>query len=168
MVSGTAAANVAGPERMMVPMQVQDEKTSKLLPAALLAAVVALVGLAGAVKLARSAVNLGARVGDIVQFDPRESLSLDGRARIVAERPDANACAFDLASAHHNGGSLVVEQRYVVDGTARYVVHWAGWGSTGCGKAADLVMDGTNLELLAMAAGGWGLSHVHAGQPRLP
>jgi hypothetical protein len=145
-------------------MRVQDEKTTKLLPAALLAAMVALVGLAGAVKIARSTVDLGPRVGDIVRFDPRESLSLDDRAPVAAAQVNGAACAFDLDAAHHFGGSLVVEERFVLGGRTHYRVHWAsrGGAGAGCGRVGDLVMDGTNLELLAMAAGGWGVSHLRS------
>jgi hypothetical protein len=146
-------------------MQAHDDKTPGLLPAALLAAVVALVGLAGAVKIARTAVALGPTVGDIVQFDPKGYLPLDVHTQVAAQRTDASACVLDLEAIHRSGGSLIVEQRRLGDGNPRYRVHWAGRqsakGPADCGQDADLVLDDSNLELLAMAAGGWGVGHKH-------
>jgi hypothetical protein len=146
-------------------MRAQDDKSHGLLPAALVAVAVALVGLAGAVKIARTAVTFGPAVGDIVQFEPQGYLPLDIHTKIEATRADASGCVLDLESIHQHGGSLVVEQRYPGDGNARYRVHWAGErsadGTANCGGDADLVLDDTNLDLLAMAAGGWGVGHKH-------
>jgi len=140
-----------------------DEKPTGLLPAALLAVVVTLVGLAGAVKIARTAVAFGPAVGDIVQFDPQASLPVDLRTQISATRVDATGCVLEIAAIHRYGGSLVVEQRYPGDGDPLYRVHWAGQRSAGgagdCGRDADLMLDNSNLDLLAMAAGGWGVGH---------
>jgi hypothetical protein len=146
-------------------MQAHDDKSAGLLPAALLAVVVVLVGLAGAVEIARSAVNFGPAVGDIVQFDPQSYLPVDMHTQVAAARADASGCVLDIESIHRDGGSLVVEQRYLGDDNARYRVHWAGQrsaeGAADCGHDADLMLDDTNLELLAMAAGGWGVVHRH-------
>jgi hypothetical protein len=146
-------------------MQAHDHKAPGLLPAALLAVVVALVGLAGAVKIARTAVTLGPGVGDIIQFDPQGYMPLDIHTQVEAARVDASGCVLDLESIHQRGGSLVVEQRYLGDGSARYRVHWSGQqsanGAGDCGRDADLTLDDTNLDLLAMAAGGWGVGHKH-------
>jgi hypothetical protein len=146
-------------------MRAHDDKSSGLLPAALLAFVVALVGLAGAVKLARTAVDFGPAVGDIVRFDPQGYLPVDIHTQVTAARADTSGCVLDLEAIHRNGGSLIVEQRYPGSGSARYQVHWAGprssEGASDCGHDADLMLDDTNLELLAMAAGGWGIGHKH-------
>jgi hypothetical protein len=146
-------------------MRAHDDKSHGLLPAALLAVVVALAGLAGAVKIARTAVNFGPAVGDIVQFDPKGYLPLDIHTKVEATRADTSACVLDLESIHRHGGSLIVEQRYPANGTARYRVHWAGEQSAedaaNCGGDADLMLDDSNLDLLAMAAGGWGVGHKH-------
>ena len=146
-------------------MQAHDSKSPGLFPAALLAVVVALAGLAGAVKIARTAADLRPTVGDIVQFDPSGFMPLDIHTQVAAARDDASACVLDLEAIHRRGGSLVVEQRYLGDGNARYRVHWAGQrsaeGAADCGRDADLVLDDTNLDLLAMAAGGWGVGHKH-------
>jgi hypothetical protein len=144
-------------------MRAHDDKSTGLFPAALLAVVVALVGLAGAVKIARTAVDFGPAVGDIVQFDPLGYMPLDIHTQVAAARADANGCLLDLESIHRRGGSLIVEQRYLGDGNHRYRVHWAGQssaeGASDCGHEADLTLDDTNLNLLAMAAGGWGVGH---------
>jgi hypothetical protein len=146
-------------------MRAHDDKSHGLLPAALLAVVVALVGLAGAVRIARTAVELGPAVGDIVQFEPQGYMPLDTKTQVTAARLDTTGCVLDLAAIHRNGGSLVVEQRYLGDGNPRYRVHWAGGrsaeGAADCGREADLMLDDTNLDLLAMAAGGWGVGHKH-------
>ena len=146
-------------------MRAHDRNSTGLLPGALLAVVVALVGLAGAMKIARSAMNLGPTVGDVVQFDPQGYLPSDLRTQVVAERVDASGCTLDLEAIHRAGGSLVVEQRYPGNRKLRYRVHWAGQEAVGggadCGRDADLVLDDTNLELLAMAAGGWGIGRKH-------
>jgi hypothetical protein len=152
-------------------MRAHDHKSAGLLPGALLAVLVALVGLAGAVKIARSAMSLGPTVGDILQFDPQGFLPLDLRTRVAAERTDASGCMLDVEAIHRAGGSLVVEQRYPGNGNLRYRVHLAGRGNVGssseCGREADLTLDDTNLELLAMAAGGWGVAHKHVSPSQL-
>jgi hypothetical protein len=146
-------------------MRVRDDndKSTGLVQAALLAVIVALVGLAGAVKMVRTVVAFGPGVGDIVQFDPHRSMPVDVHTQIAAQRIDAGACMLDLGAIHRDGGSLVVEQRYVSDGDSLYRVHWAGRrsavGSADCGHEANLTLDNTNLDLLAMAAGGWGVDH---------
>jgi hypothetical protein len=147
-------------------MRAHDDKSTGLISATLLAAVVALVGLAGAVKIARTAAEFGPAVGDIVQFDPQGYLPIDVHTQIAATRADASTCTLDLEAIHRTGGSMVVEQRYLGDGNPQYRVHWAGQrsanGAENCGRNADLMLDDTNLDLLAMAAGGWGVGHKNA------
>ena len=143
-----------------------DDKITGLVPAALLAIVVSLVGVAGAVKIAQTAVNLGPGVGDIVRFDPQHYMPVEDHTRIDVTRANASGCVLDLDAIHRAGGSFVVEQKYVAGTDAHYRVHWAGWrsadGTDDCGRQADLRLDGTNLDLLAMAAGGWGAGHRQA------
>jgi len=146
-------------------MRAQDDETTGLLPAALLAVVVALVGLAGAVKIARTAVDLGPAVGDIMRFDPQGYVPVDLHTQVTATRTDARGCVLDLEALHRNGGSLVVEQRSPIDANPRFRVHWAGSrsaaGAADCGRDAELMLNDENLDLLAMAAGGWGVEHKH-------
>jgi hypothetical protein len=60
-----------------------------------------------------------------------------------------------------HGGSLVVEERFTTPRSFR--VHWAGGststGSTDCGGTADLMVSGTDLQLLSNAVGGPGVEH---------
>ncbi len=152
-------------------MRAHDDKSTGLIPATLLAVVVALVGLASAVKIARTAVDLGPAVGDIVQFDPKSYLPTDMHTQVAATRADASGCTLDIEAIHRAGGSLVVEQRYHAGQSPRYQVHWAGRrsaeGAADCGREADLMLDDSNLDLLAMAAGGWGVTHKHISPSEL-
>ena len=145
-------------------MLASDYKSHGLISAALLAVVVSLVGLAGAVKIAQTAVTLGPAVGDIVQFDPRGYMPIDMKTQIDTTRTDAKSCMLDLATIHRSGGSLIVEERLRVGGNPRYRVHWAGTrsadGAADCGPQDDLVLDDSNRNLLALAAGGWGVVHT--------
>ena len=145
-------------------MRVNNERSNGLLPGALLAIVVALVGLAGAVKLARTAADFGPAVGDIITFNPQNYLPRDLHTDVVAQRVRQSDCTLNLEAIHRDGGSLIIEERHAGDGS-RYRVHWAGVRSTAgddnCGAQADLLLDDTNLDMLAMAAGGWGAGPKH-------
>lgn len=152
-------------------MRVSDEKSGGLITAGLLAVVVSLIGLAGAVRIAQTAVAFGPNVGDIVQFDPRAYMPVDAQTEIVAIRPDASTCTLDVATIHADGGSLIVEQRYLADGDSHYLVHWAGKRTAAraddCGAQANLKLNDANLDMLAMAAGGWGVHLKHATSQEL-
>ena len=143
-------------------MRVRQHETKGLFTAALLAVLVGLVGLAGAIRLAQSAAELGPVVGDIISFDPSRRVPRDAPPRIEAEREGQVVCILDLATIHRLGGSLVIETRSPRP-TRTYGVHWAGQRSSDdprdCGRSAELVMTEDNLEMLAMAAGGFGVSH---------
>ena len=142
-------------------MQANDDKSPGLIRAALLAVVVALAGLAGAVRIAQSAVDLGPKVGDIILFEPGGDLPNDLPAQVAAARNGQRGCMLNLEALHRDGGSLIVEARDLGP-AARYRVHWAGKGggeAGGCGATADLLLDDANLEVLAIAAGGWGVAH---------
>jgi len=145
-------------------MRARDDKSQGLLSAALLAIVVSLGGLAGAVKIAQTAVALGPGVGDVVRFDPSGRMPVDVSTQITANRVNAPNCTLDLDVIHRSGGSLIIEARLPGGADmARYRVHWAGIrsasGATNCGRQADLMLDDSNLDMLAMAAGGWGAGH---------
>ena len=147
-------------------MRAHHEKSSGLLSAALLAVVVSLTGLAGAVKIAQTAVALGPSVGDVIRFDPNGRMPVDISTQIDARRVNASGCVLDMDTIHQTGGSLVIEERLPgAPDTPRYRVHWAGSrtaaGDRNCGRQADLMLDDSNLDVLAMAAGGWGASHKH-------
>ncbi|HUB12488.1 MAG TPA: hypothetical protein VMB34_11055 [Acetobacteraceae bacterium] len=132
----------------------------------MLAVVVSLTGLAGAVKIAQTAATFGPAVGDIVQFQPQSRTPVDVTTQINATRVGGAACMLDVDILHRIGGSLVVEERLPgAPDTPRYRVHWAGQrsanGTRNCGGQADLMLDESNLDVLAMAAGGWGVGHKH-------
>lgn len=141
-------------------MHADNQNSKGLLSATLLAIVVAMVGLAGAVKLAQSTAEFGPTVGDIITFDRGGTLPRDLRTQLQASREGQTGCVLDLASIHQNGGSLIIEERGATK-PANYRVHWAGQrssdGPNDCGRDADLVLDHSSLDLLAMAAGGWGV-----------
>lgn len=138
------------------------KNSSGLLSAALLAIVVSLTGVAGAVKLAETAVNLGPGVGDIISFDTKTRMPGDMNSQVVMARAGGGECMLDLDTLHRDGGSLIVEAR-VPSNPPAYQVHWAGKHSSGgqynCGTSAELTVEGSNLDMLAMAAGGWGPTH---------
>jgi hypothetical protein len=138
------------------------KNSSGLLSGALLAIVISLTGVAGAVKIAETAVNLGPGVGDIISFDTMAKMPGDLDSQVVAAQSGGRECMLDLGTLHRDGGSLIVEAR-VPGNQPAYQVHWAGKQSSAsqynCGSSAELTVDATNLNLLAMAAGGWGPTH---------
>jgi hypothetical protein len=153
-------------------MRADHGKTSSgLLTAALLAIVVSLIGVAGVVKLAQTAVNLGPDVGDVISFDTKAVMPGDMQSQTVLARDRDGECMLDLDTLHNTGGSLIIEAR-VAGKPALYQVHWAGKqsspGQYNCGSSAELTLDDSNLDMLAMAAGGWGPIHqplIHLSFP---
>jgi hypothetical protein len=144
-------------------MRADHGKTSSgLLTAALVAVVVSLTGVAGVVKLAQTAVNLGPIVGDVITFDKKAVMPDDMQSQTVLARDAGGECMLDLDTLHNTGGSLIIEAR-VPGNPASYQVHWAGQqtspGQYNCGSSAELTLDNSNLDMLAMAAGGWGPVH---------
>jgi hypothetical protein len=108
--------------------------------------------------------ELGPKVGDIVSFEPQESFPRDMRARVDATPVSARTggtCVLDVRTMHANGGSLVIESRQP-GATPGFRVHWAGGrssdGGTNCGVSADLLLGQDDIEVLAMAAGGFGVA----------
>jgi hypothetical protein len=143
-------------------MRLKIEKLNQiLLPAALAAAIAVLVH-AGATTVVRNAAELVPKVGDIVSFDPARAASVDVNARLPVTRADQASCVLDVAAIRQGGGSLVVEARHS-DQPRTYRVHWSGTrtsqGADDCGAAADLVVRSNDLDVLALAAGGYGVEH---------
>lgn len=126
-------------------------------------AAIALAAMVGTIAPIQQVGEIGPKVGDIVAFDPLDRISSDMKARITAipaeDRPGV-ACVLDVRAMHAGGGSLIVEsrQRFSNQGLR---VHWAGTRSaddgTNCGASADLVLNQDDVEILAMAAGGFGV-----------
>jgi len=124
---------------------------------------VALAGMVGTVGLINQVGELGPKVGDIVTFDPLRAMSRDMRAQlpaIAAEGGPGVACVLDVRTMHTSGGSLIIEAREP-RASFGYRVHWAGErsssGGTDCGSSADLFVNPEDIDILAMAAGGFGV-----------
>jgi hypothetical protein len=131
---------------------------------------IGLVGMAGTIGLIHSVGEFGPSVGDIVSFDPLDPISRDMHTRLAAMPADGKpgvACTLDVQAMHAGGGSVVIESRQP-DTQFGYRVHWAGSRSSGdatdCGASADLLVNLEDIEVLAMAAGGYGVpANKHTG-----
>jgi hypothetical protein len=145
-------------------MQANDGNSSGVSTIVLGMVVIALAGMVGTIGLLRQVGELGPKVGDIVSFDPLEAFSRDTRARVAA-MPAASkpggGCVLDVRAMHAAGGSVVIEAKDPAASTV-YRVHWAGPRSSDdsadCGASADLLLNQDDIEVLAMAAGGYGVS----------
>lgn len=145
-------------------MRANDTKSGGAGTALLGMAAVLLAGVVGTIGLIQQASELGPKVGDIVTFDPMDQMSRNMPALIAAIPADNTpgvACALDVRVMHANGGSVVVEAREP-GSSFGYRVHWSGVHSSNdaadCGATADLLVSLDDLEILAMAAGGFGVS----------
>ena len=145
-------------------MHANDDKSNTVQSALLSVAAIALAGAVGMISLVREVGDLRPKVGDIVSFDPLEQFSRDMKAQIAAIPANGEptvACMLDVRAMHAGGGSVVIEAREPEVPRA-YRVHWAGartsYGGTDCGTSADLLLDQEDLSILAMAAGGYGVS----------
>jgi hypothetical protein len=104
-------------------------------------------------------------VGDMLVFGKVPTTDADD-IRLLVHRRDRFGCVLDLNVLRHSGGSLIIEATTEA-GADDFRVHWAGQrtsGDTGnCGGEADLLVDHRDLEMLALAAGGF-----EAGARRAP
>jgi hypothetical protein len=144
-------------------MRANDSKASGLGTVLLSVIAIALAGMAGTLGLIHQVGELGPKVGDIVVFDPLAPMSRDMGASLPAMSANGQpgvACVMDVRTIHANGGSVIIEAREP-HATLGYRVHWAGARSsddgTNCGSTADLLMNLEDIEVLAMAAGGYGV-----------
>jgi hypothetical protein len=126
--------------------------------------VLGLAGTVGTIGLLRQVGEFGPKVGDIVSFDPHETLSPDMPAKIAATRASdrsEHTCILDISAMQASGGSVVIEARQPQTSSG-YRVHWAGALSSddpaNCGASADLLLNQEDIEILALAAGGYGVS----------
>jgi hypothetical protein len=153
-------------------MRVNDSKTNGAGTVLLSIVAIALAGMVGTIGLIHQVGELGPKVGDMVAFDPLDPISRDMHARLTAmptENEPGVACVLDVRAMHAGGGSIVIEGREPRSGFG-YRVHWAGARSSNdgadCGTSADLYINVEDVELLAMAAGGYGASTArHPGVP---
>ena len=144
-------------------MHTNDSKSSGLGTVLLSVVAIALAGMAGTLGLIRQVGEFGPKVGDIVVFDPLAPMSRDMNASLPAMSANGQpgvACVMDVRTIHANGGSVIIEAREP-RADFGYRVHWAGARSSGdgsnCGSTADLLMNVEDIEVLAMAAGGYGV-----------
>ncbi len=145
-------------------MRVNDSKSSGAGSVLLGIAAIALAGMVGTISLIHQVGELGPKVGDIISFEPNASSSRDMQTRVTAMPADDKrgaACVLDVRTMHATGGSLIIEAHEPSTSFA-YRVHWAGphssSDSTDCGSAADLLVNLEDLEAMAMAAGGYGVT----------
>ena len=142
-------------------MRVPGQKTTGPLAPFVLAGLIALVGFAGAVNLARLATALGPGVGDIVAFNEDHHGPRDMDAQLSVARSVGGDCIIDVAAMRDGGGSLVVEERLMTPARA-YRVHWSGRLTSrtaqDCGAEADLILHDNEMGVLALAAGGYGVT----------
>ncbi len=145
-------------------MRANENKSRGLGSILLGMAALALAGMVGTIGLLQHVGKLGPKVGDIVAFEPVDSFSRDMKARVEAVATDtrlAAKCVLDVQAMHASGGSLVIEAR-LPQTQHGYRVHWAGRHSsddgTDCGSSAELLLNQDDLEVLAMAAGGFGVT----------
>ena len=151
-------------------MRAHDSKSNGTGTVLLSILAIALAGMVGTIGLIHQVGELGPGVGDIVSFDPLDPISRDMHARLTAMPADDKpgvACVLDVRTMHEVGGSVVIEAR---EPGANFVyrVHWAGPHSStdgaDCGASADLRVNLEDVEVLAMAAGGYGVpANRHAG-----
>ena len=140
-------------------MRRNDSKATRLLlPAALAAA--CLLTAATAVNAIAELARAAPHVGDIIAFTPSVRAPAVAATRLIVHRPDQFGCILDLNVLVHAGGSLVVEAQ-TADSAISYRVHWAGEhtsaDSGNCGSDTDLIIDHHDLDVLALAAGGFGV-----------
>jgi hypothetical protein len=162
IVGGPAREPPADSKRVPA-MRANDSKSSGTATVLLGVATIALGGMVGTIGLIRQVGELGPKVGDIVVFDPLDPISRDmhmGLSALPANGQSGIACVLDVRTMHTNGGSVVIEA-HEPRASFGYRVHWAGVRSsddgTNCGSNADLLMSLEDVEVLAMAAGGYGV-----------
>jgi hypothetical protein len=144
-------------------MRTNDQKSHNLLSPLLVAGVFAVASFVGAVDLARAVADMGPQVGDVITFLPDRGIAPDINARLDVARASQGTCRLDVTVLHKSGGSLVVEQR-AAEGSRLYRVHWSGARTSAdngnCGASADLSLRNADMEVLAMAAGGYGVGQT--------
>ena len=144
-------------------MRAHDSKSFSAGSVLLSIAAVALAGMVGTITLIQQVGEFGPRVGDIISFDPLDAMSRDMHPRVPAMPADDKAgvaCMLDAQVMHASGGSLIIEARQP-QASFGYQVHWAGPRTSNdgadCGSSANLLVNVDDIDLLAVAAGGYGV-----------
>jgi hypothetical protein len=122
---------------------------------------VALLAAAGVVDVIGLIARSGPSVGDIISFDQAKDVPMEGDARLLVHRVDHFACVLDLNVLRQSGGSVIVEARMPGENRG-FHLHWAGERTSAdpadCGRTADLLVGHRDMDILAMAAGGYGVA----------
>ncbi|WP_428535463.1 hypothetical protein [Rhodopila sp.] len=128
-----------------------------------LAATGCLLAVAVAVNAVVALACAAPRVGDIVAFVPSATMASGDGTRLVAHRSGRADCILDLGVLRRSGGSLVVDTQLFGD-AGDFRVHWAGPRTSddprNCGGDVDLIVGQRELNILALAAGGWGVGEA--------
>jgi hypothetical protein len=140
-------------------MRLANEKLSR----ALVPPVVGAVCVLGLVTTVNVVSKLTHHLGDIVAFTASKRIPAGESTRLLVHRQNQYGCVLDLNTLRRSGGSLIVENQL---GTGRtFRVHWAGphssAGTADCGAQADLIVEKHDLDILALAAGGYGVGRHH-------
>jgi hypothetical protein len=126
---------------------------------------VALAVLVGISDLTRALAQIGPHVGDIVVFRAGTKPVTAPDARLIVRRVDGRPCVLDIPVLLQRGGSLVIERHDPAPDRV-YRAHWSGARTADsfgdCGAAADVVLTRTDLGMLAVAAGGFGVHRPRA------
>ena len=101
------------------------------------------------------------RFGDIISFQSTSTPPSSGELRLTVQRADGSpGCTLDLGTLRHTGGSFVIESEASKLADS-FQVHWAGDQTTtdtgDCGASANLIVQASDLNMLALAAGGYGV-----------
>ncbi len=119
-----------------------------------------------AVHAIAAMANIRPHIGDIVSFTAAGNQPVEDGTRLIVHRPHQLGCVLDLGILRRSGGSFVVESQ-AAETLGNFRVHWAGERTSAdtanCGPSTDLILDGQELDILALSAGGYG-----AGTKRLP
>jgi len=121
-------------------------------------AVAAVMAISAAMAAVRQADEPLARIGDIIAYN--RAVDILPPHEVVATTAAGTHCVLDLPTIAGKGGSLVVEA--LADAQSRlYRLHWAGGHTAAptedCGAVADLLVHEGELNILASAAGGYGV-----------
>jgi hypothetical protein len=118
-----------------------------------------------AVASAVTALDISPKVGDILVFRPGAHVATDWSFDVARSAEPTSRCVLKPELMAAGGGSLVIEER--LRHPYSYSVHWAGTrssdGSFDCGRSADLIVTGPDMQLLSNAVGGPGLDHWSFG-----
>jgi hypothetical protein len=147
-------------------MQARDRNTNRPWGVLVLAFMLVTVTFVGMIELVVRVASIVPGVGDIIVFEPGLQPAGDGETRLLALRAGQAGCMLDVAAMRQTGGSLIMEERKP-GRNPLFRVHWSGLRTSGdadnCGAAADLELRASDLQILALGAGGFGVATKRPG-----